>query len=69
MISTPLRMEKPVRRPIVPPISPSWGGNIEAKFVYRNVQCTYIHTSVNTRDWFFALCQMCNTIVLISVNI
>ena len=24
MIATPLRMEKPVRRPIVPPISPSW---------------------------------------------
>ena len=24
MISTPLRMEKPVRRPIVPPIRPSW---------------------------------------------
>ena len=24
MISTPLRMEKPVRRPIVPPIKPSW---------------------------------------------
>ena len=24
MISTPLRMEKPVRRPIVPPIKPNW---------------------------------------------
>ena len=24
MISTPLRMEKPVRRPIVPPIRPNW---------------------------------------------
>ena len=24
MISTPLRMENPVRRPIVPPIKPNW---------------------------------------------
>ena len=28
MISTPERMEKPVRRPMVPPISPSWASRV-----------------------------------------
>ena len=31
MISTPLRMEKPVRRPIVPPIKPNWASAVTFK--------------------------------------
>ena len=41
MISTPLRMGKPVRRPIVPPISPSWASvvTLENQFLCKE-RCT-----------------------------
>ena len=45
MISTPLRMEKPVRRPIVPPIRPSWASvvtfqwNINIEFSQKDFRC------------------------------
>ena len=32
MISTPLRMENPVRRPIVPPIKPNWASIVTLKY-------------------------------------
>ena len=31
-ISTPLRIENPVRRPIVPPISPSWASRVTLEY-------------------------------------
>ena len=36
MISTPLRMENPVRRPIVPPIKPNWASSVTFKHCQRH---------------------------------
>ena len=39
-ISTPLRMEKPVRRPIVPPIKPNWASSVTfKKFTHQENMC------------------------------
>ena len=41
MISTPLRMEKPVRRPIVPPIRPRAASVVTSQVVDNNEFCDF----------------------------
>ena len=69
MISTPLRMEKPVRRPIVPPISPSWASVVTLRGM-RGIKVSF-SVDVYTFEHIVIVLQrlLCTVLTLTSLSI